>query len=127
MGDIADSNLAAELLARFNPRAVLHLAAESHVDRSIHGPGEFIQTNIVGTFHLLQAVLGYWNSLTGTASEAFRFLHVSTDEVYGSLDAGDAAFSELNQYQPNSPYAASKAASDHLVRAYHHTFMGCRY
>lgn len=122
VGDIADSNLAAELLARFNPRAVLHLAAESHVDRSIHGPGEFIQTNIVGTFHLLQAVLSYWNSLTGTSREAFRFLHVSTDEVYGSLDAGVAAFSELNQYQPNSPYAASKAASDHLVRAYHHTY-----
>lgn len=122
VGDIADIDLVAKLLARVRPRAVLHLAAESHVDRSIHGPSDFIQTNIVGTFHLLQAVLGYWNGLTGTSREAFRFLHVSTDEVYGSLEAGDAAFSECNQYQPNSPYAASKAASDHLVRAYHRTY-----
>lgn len=122
VGDIADVDLVASLLARVKPRAVLHLAAESHVDRSICGPGEFIQTNIVGTFHLLQAVRNYWDDLTGAAREAFRFLHVSTDEVYGSLDADDAAFSERNQYQPNSPYAASKAASDHLVRAYHHTY-----
>ena len=102
--------------------AILNFAAESHVDRSIHGPGEFIQTNIVGTFQLLEAVRAYWGRLTGAARGAFRFLHVSTDEVYGSLRQDEPAFTEAHQYQPNSPYSASKAASDHLVRAYHHTY-----
>jgi dTDP-glucose 4,6-dehydratase len=109
-------------LAEHRPRAVINFAAESHVDRSIHGPGEFIQTNIVGTFHLLESVRAYWNKLEGEAKGQFRFLHVSTDEVYGSLDKDDPAFSETNRYEPNSPYSASKAASDHLVRAYHHTY-----
>ncbi|MBX3305461.1 MAG: dTDP-glucose 4,6-dehydratase, partial [Nitrospira sp.] len=104
------------------PRAVINFAAESHVDRSIHGPGEFIQTNIVGTFHLLEAVRAYWGALEGEAKQRFRFLHVSTDEVYGSLTQDAPAFSERNRYEPNSPYSASKAASDHLVRAYHHTY-----
>jgi dTDP-glucose 4,6-dehydratase len=121
-GDIGDQKLVAELLARHRPRAVLNFAAESHVDRSIHAPGTFVETNVVGTFRLLEAVRGYWQDLEGEAREAFRFLHVSTDEVYGSLDPGAAAFSEQNRYEPNSPYSASKAASDHLVRAYHHTY-----
>jgi len=121
-GDIGDSALMSELLTVHQPRAILNFAAESHVDRSIHGPGEFIQTNIVGTFNLLEAVRAYWGQLPENAKQAFRFLHVSTDEVYGSLDAAAPAFTELNRYEPNSPYSASKAASDHLVRAYHHTY-----
>ena len=121
-GDIGDSALVARLLARHRPRAVLNFAAESHVDRSIHSPDDFIQTNIVGTFRLLEAVRAYWGSLPGEDKAAFRLLHVSTDEVYGSLGAGDAAFTETHRYEPNSPYSASKAASDHLVRAYHHTY-----
>jgi dTDP-glucose 4,6-dehydratase len=121
-GDIADSALLTQLLAQHQPRAVLHFAAESHVDRSIHGPEDFIQTNIVGTFRLLEAVRAYWGGLQGDAKAHFRLLHVSTDEVYGSLGTQDAAFTELHRYQPNSPYSASKAASDHLVRAYHHTY-----
>lgn len=120
--DIGDQNAIEELLAKYKPRAVLNFAAESHVDRSIHGPGDFIQTNIVGTFHLLQATLGYWKALPEAEKKAFRFLHVSTDEVYGSLELNDPAFSETTSYAPNSPYSASKAASDHLVRAYHHTY-----
>lgn len=122
VGDIGDSKLVAELLAKHKPRAVLNFAAESHVDRSIHGPGEFIQTNIVGTFHLLEAVRAYWSELPAQEKQDFRFLHVSTDEVYGSLAKDDPAFRETNPYEPNSPYSASKAASDHLVRAYHHTY-----
>ena len=121
-GDIGDRALLERLLAKHQPRAVINFAAESHVDRSIHGPGEFIQTNIVGTFHLLDAVRGYWDGLAGDAKAAFRLLHVSTDEVYGSLGPGDAAFTENHRYEPNSPYSASKAASDHLVRAWHHTY-----
>ena len=121
-GDIGDSALITRLLSEHQPRAVINFAAESHVDRSIHGPGDFIQTNIVGTFHLLEAVRGYWDGLQGEAKAAFRFLHVSTDEVYGSLGSGDAAFTEAHRYEPNSPYSASKAASDHLVRAWHHTY-----
>ena len=122
VGDIGDTKLVAELLTKHKPRAVLNFAAESHVDRSIHGPGEFIQTNIVGTFHLLEAVRAYWSELPEQEKQDFRFLHVSTDEVYGSLAKDDPAFRETNQYEPNSPYSASKAASDHLVRAYHHTY-----
>ncbi len=121
-GDIGDSALVARLLAQYRPRAVLNFAAESHVDRSIHSPEDFIQTNIVGTFRLLESVRAYWDSLPEEEKSAFRFLHVSTDEVYGSLGAGDPAFSESHRYEPNSPYSASKAASDHLVRAYHHTY-----
>jgi dTDP-glucose 4,6-dehydratase len=121
-GDIGDANLVLSLLNVHKPRAVINLAAESHVDRSIHGPDEFIQTNIVGTFRLLESVRTYWNGLGGAAKNNFRFLHVSTDEVYGSLEKDTAAFKETNRYEPNSPYAASKAASDHLVRAYHHTY-----
>jgi dTDP-glucose 4,6-dehydratase len=121
-GDIADRALVAKLLASHRPRAVLHFAAESHVDRSIHGPGEFIDTNVVGTFNLLEAVRAYWADLAAPERDAFRFLHVSTDEVYGSLGESDPAFSETTPYAPNSPYSASKAASDHLVRAYHHTY-----
>ena len=121
-GNIGDRNLVANLLADTKPRAVINFAAESHVDRSIHGPGEFIQTNIVGTFNLLESVRGYWNDLPEAENAAFRFLHVSTDEVYGSLSKEDPPFSETNQYEPNSPYSASKAASDHLVRAWHHTY-----
>ena len=121
-GDIGDSALVGQLLATYLPRAVINFAAESHVDRSIHGPEDFIQTNIVGTFHLLEAVRAYWNGLQGDAKASFRFLHVSTDEVYGSLGLGDAAFTETHAYTPNSPYSASKAASDHLVRSYHHTY-----
>jgi dTDP-glucose 4,6-dehydratase len=141
-GDIGDTALVSRLLAEHRPRAVVNFAAESHVDRSIHGPGEFIQTNIVGTFNLLEAVRGYWSALpvgsvsdrdepsanapsrsqTAPTKSGFRFLHVSTDEVYGSLSKGDPAFSETHRYEPNSPYSASKAASDHLVRAWHHTY-----
>lgn len=121
-GDIGDAELVARLLAEHRPRAVINFAAESHVDRSIHGPGEFIQTNVVGTFRLLDAVRGYWAALPAGEKEAFRFLHVSTDEVYGSLSPTDPAFAENNRYEPNSPYSASKAASDHLVRAWHHTY-----
>jgi len=121
-GDIGDTALVSRLLAEHQPRAVLNFAAESHVDRSIHGPGEFIQTNIVGTFNLLEAARAFWGQLPEKAKEDFRFLHVSTDEVYGSLDADAPAFTESNRYEPNSPYSASKAASDHLVRAYHHTY-----
>ena len=121
-GDIGDGALVARLLAEHKVRAVLNFAAESHVDRSIEGPGTFIQTNIVGTFNLLEAVRAYWGALPDAERAAFRFLHVSTDEVYGSLEAGAPAFSETHRYEPNSPYSASKAASDHLVRAYHHTY-----
>ncbi|MES2510086.1 MAG: dTDP-glucose 4,6-dehydratase [Pseudomonadota bacterium] len=121
-GDIGDALLAGELLRTHKPRAIVNFAAESHVDRSIHGPEDFIQTNIVGTFHLLEAARAYWGGLQDDAKRDFRFLHVSTDEVYGSLGSGDAAFTETHQYEPNSPYSASKAASDHLVRAYHHTY-----
>lgn len=121
-GDIGDTALLAELLQTHRPRALLHFAAESHVDRSILGPEAFIRTNIEGTFHLLQAAKVYWAGLPSAEQSAFRFLHVSTDEVYGSLEAHDAPFSETTPYAPNSPYAASKAASDHLVRAYHHTY-----
>jgi dTDP-glucose 4,6-dehydratase len=121
-GDIGDAALVGKLLTEHRPRAVINFAAESHVDRSIHGPGEFIQTNIVGTFHLLESVRAYWGVLAGEAKDRFRFLHVSTDEVYGSLTNDAPAFSETNRYEPNSPYSASKAASDHLVRAYHHTY-----
>ncbi|MFC4160205.1 dTDP-glucose 4,6-dehydratase [Chitinimonas lacunae] len=121
-GDIGDTALIAELLTTHRPRAVLNFAAESHVDRSIHGPSDFIETNIVGTFRLLESVRQYWLGLDAAGREAFRFLHVSTDEVYGSLEREDAPFAETHPYQPNSPYSASKAASDHLVRAWHHTY-----
>ena len=121
-GDIGDTELVSQLLAEHKPRAVLNFAAESHVDRSIHGPGAFIQTNIVGTFNLLESVRSYWSKLDEPSKAGFRFLHVSTDEVYGSLSKSDPAFTETNRYEPNSPYSASKAASDHLVRAYHHTY-----
>ncbi|HYG32963.1 MAG TPA: dTDP-glucose 4,6-dehydratase [Methylophilaceae bacterium] len=121
-GDIGDRTLVARLLAEHQPCAVINFAAESHVDRSIHGPEDFIQTNVVGTFHLLEEVRAYWNGLSASAQTEFRFLHVSTDEVYGSLGPDDPAFSETTPYAPNSPYSASKAASDHLVRAYHHTY-----
>jgi len=121
-GDIGDAALVSRLLAEHRPRAVLNFAAESHVDRSIHGPGEFIETNIVGTFRLLESVRGYWGALPDADKAAFRFLHVSTDEVYGSLGKDAPAFAETNRYEPNSPYSASKAASDHLVRAWHHTY-----
>jgi dTDP-glucose 4,6-dehydratase len=121
-GDICDRALVDRLLAEHRPRAVVHFAAESHVDRSIHGPGEFMHTNVTGTFTLLEAVRGYLQSQDAPAREAFRFLHVSTDEVYGSLGPGDAPFTETHPYEPNSPYSASKAASDHLVRAWHHTY-----
>ena len=120
-GDIGDSALVTQLLSQHQPRAVVNFAAESHVDRSIHGADDFIQTNVVGTFRLLDAVRAYWGALQGAARQDFRLLHVSTDEVYGSLSATDAAFAETNRYEPNSPYAATKAASDHLVRAWHHT------
>jgi len=121
-GDIGDRELVRDLLSMHRPRAVINFAAESHVDRSIHGPGDFIQTNIVGTFNLLEAVRGYWDGLAEDEKQGFRFLHVSTDEVYGTLSKDDAPFNELNRYEPNSPYSASKAASDHLVRAWHHTY-----
>ncbi|MDP2406949.1 MAG: dTDP-glucose 4,6-dehydratase [Hydrogenophaga sp.] len=121
-GDIGDRALLDRLLAEYRPRAVVNFAAESHVDRSIHGPEDFIQTNVVGTFHLLESVRAYWGGLDAEAKDAFRFLHVSTDEVYGTLGPQDAPFTETTPYTPNSPYSASKAASDHLVRAYHHTY-----
>lgn len=121
-GDIGDTALLARLLAEHRPRAVVNFAAESHVDRSIHGPEDFIQTNIVGTFRLLETVRAYWSRLSEEGKSSFRFLHVSTDEVYGSLGRHDPAFTEEHRYEPNSPYSASKAASDHLVRAYHHTY-----
>lgn len=121
-GDIGDRELVASLLAEHQPRAVINFAAESHVDRSILGPGEFIQTNVVGTFNLLESVRGYWSDLPADRKGTFRFLHVSTDEVYGTLAANDPPFAETNRYEPNSPYSASKAASDHLVRAWHHTY-----
>lgn len=120
--EIGDSAKLAEILAQHQPRAVINFAAESHVDRSIHGPEDFIQTNVVGTFRLLEAVRQYWSALPAPQKEAFRFLHVSTDEVYGTLEATAPAFTETHNYEPNSPYSASKAASDHLVRAWHHTY-----
>ena len=121
-GDIGDRALVDRLLAEHRPRAVVHFAAESHVDRSIHGPGAFMKTNVDGTFTLLEAARAYWGGLAGDAKAAFRFHHVSTDEVYGSLQPGAPAFTEDHPYEPNSPYSASKAASDHLVRAWHHTY-----
>ena len=121
-GDIGDAALVESLLRQHQPRAIVNFAAESHVDRSIHGPEDFIQTNVVGTFHLLQAVRAYWSGLPDEQRAAFRFLHVSTDEVYGSLGPNDPAFTETTPFAPKSPYSASKAASDHLVRAYHHTY-----
>ncbi len=121
-GDICDRAFVDSLFARHHPRAVVHFAAESHVDRSIHGPADFVRTNIEGTFTLLEAARAYWSGLAASARLDFRFLHVSTDEVYGSLGADDAPFSETTPYTPNSPYSASKAASDHLVRAWHHTY-----
>ena len=121
-GDINDRALLDRLLAEHRPRAVLHFAAESHVDRSIHGPGEFMRTNVMGTFTLLEAARGYWSGLAEADKAAFRFHHVSTDEVYGSLAPAAPAFTETHAYEPNSPYSASKAASDHLVRAWHHTY-----
>jgi dTDP-glucose 4,6-dehydratase len=121
-GDICDRALVRRLLAGHRPRAVVHFAAESHVDRSIEGPAEFIQTNVVGSFSLLEEARAYWGALPGGDKERFRFMHVSTDEVYGSLGPAEPAFRETNPYAPNSPYAASKAASDHLARAYHHTY-----
>lgn len=121
-GDICDSQKLKQLLDDYQPRAIIHFAAESHVDRSIHGPDDFIQTNIVGTFRLLEAARHYWNKRIGKEHYDFRFLHVSTDEVYGSLPPDVPAFTEEHVYSPNSPYSASKASSDHLVRAYHHTY-----
>jgi dTDP-glucose 4,6-dehydratase len=121
-GDIGDRVVVDALLLQHRPRAVINFAAESHVDRSIHGPAEFIETNVVGTFNLLESVRAHWATLPADEQAAFRFLHVSTDEVYGSLGPTDPAFSEITPYAPNSPYSASKAASDHLVRAYHHTY-----
>ena len=121
-GDIGDRSVVDVLLAKYKPRAVLNFAAESHVDRSIHGPSDFIQTNVVGTFNLLESVLAYWSTLPEAEKKAFRCLHVSTDEVYGTLSAEDPPFAETNPFEPNSPYAASKASSDHLVRAWHHTY-----
>jgi dTDP-glucose 4,6-dehydratase len=121
-GDINDRMLVSDLLKKHQPRAIVHFAAESHVDRSIHGPGEFVQTNVVGTFSLLEETRAWWGTLAEADKSRFRFLHVSTDEVYGSLGSDDPAFSETTAYAPNSPYAASKAGSDHLVRAYHHTY-----
>lgn len=121
-GDIGDVELLTGLLARYRPRAVINFAAESHVDRSIDGPAAFIETNIVGTFRLLEAVRTYWQQLGESEGKAFRLLHVSTDEVYGTLERDDPAFDEEHRYAPNSPYSASKAGSDHLVRAYHHTY-----
>lgn len=122
-GDICDSVLIAKILTQYQPRAIINFAAESHVDRSINGPSDFIQTNIVGTFQLLESVRAYWNQMENkTAKKNFRFLHVSTDEVYGSLNKDAPAFTESHRFEPNSPYSASKASSDHLVRAYHHTY-----
>jgi dTDP-glucose 4,6-dehydratase len=121
-GDICDRVLIDDLLAKHKPRAIVHFAAESHVDRSIHGPGEFVRTNVEGTFALLEAARAYWSGLEGEAKAGFRFHHISTDEVYGSLGPKDPPFTETNNYEPNSPYSASKAASDHLVRAWFHTY-----
>jgi dTDP-glucose 4,6-dehydratase len=121
-GDIGDQDLVRNLLTQYRPRAIVNFAAESHVDRSIHGPAAFVETNIVGTFNLLECARDYWNTLGGEEKAQFRFHHVSTDEVYGSLSASDPAFTETNPYEPNSPYSASKAASDHLVRAWFHTY-----
>ena len=121
-GNISDRELLSQILKKYQVRAVINFAAESHVDRSIHGPGDFIETNIVGTYNLLESVRSYWNDLDANSQKAFRLLHVSTDEVYGSLSQNEHAFSEKNRYEPNSPYSASKAASDHLVRAWHHTY-----
>lgn len=121
-GDIQDRKLVDRLLARCEPRAIVHFAAESHVDRSIHAPDDFVRTNICGTYTLLEAARGYWSGLQGSAKDHFRFLNISTDEVYGSLGPGDPAFTETTPYQPSSPYSASKAAADHLVRAWHHTY-----
>ena len=121
-GDIGDRALMDDLLRKHQPRAVVNFAAESHVDRSIHGPADFVQTNVLGTFQLLEATRAYWNGLPEDQKSAFRFLHVSTDEVYGTLLPEDPAFNEQTSYAPNSPYSATKAASDHLVRAYHHTY-----
>ena len=121
-GCIGDTELVSSILRDEQPSSILNFAAESHVDRSIHGPSDFIETNIVGTFNLLESTRAYWSQLSETDKQAFRFLHVSTDEVYGSLSDTDPAFSETTRYQPNSPYSASKASSDHLVRAYHHTY-----
>lgn len=122
IGDIGDRTLIAHLMQQYQPRAIIHFAAESHVDRSIYQPAEFIQTNIVGTFNLIDETLNYWRQLSNTEQENFRFLHVSTDEIYGSLELNEPCFSETRPYQPNSPYSASKAASNHLVRAYYHTY-----
>jgi dTDP-glucose 4,6-dehydratase len=121
-GDIGDSNVVADLLKKYQPRAIINFAAESHVDRSIHGPDDFIQTNIIGTFRLLEEARSFFSILSENNKKQFRFLHVSTDEVYGTLSSTDPAFKEINQYEPNSPYSASKASSDHLVRAWHHTY-----
>jgi dTDP-glucose 4,6-dehydratase len=121
-GDIGDRSLMDRLLGEHRPRAIVHFAAESHVDRSIHGPGEFMRTNVQGTFALLEAARGHWSALDDASKQSFRFLHVSTDEVYGSLSPDAPAFTERHPYEPNSPYSASKAASDHLVRAWHHTY-----
>lgn len=121
-GDIGDAGLVSKLLLEYKPRAIINFAAESHVDRSIHYAEDFIQTNVVGIFRLLNTVLNYWSELPATDRSSFRFLHVSTDEVYGSLEPDEPAFTEDNRYKPNNPYSASKAASDHLVRAYHHTY-----
>ena len=121
-GDIGDRAFVGALLMTHRPRAIVNFAAESHVDRSIHGPAEFIATNIVGTFNLLETVRGWWSALLDPERAGFRFLHVSTDEVYGSLGPGDPPFSETTAFAPNSPYSASKASSDHLIRAYHHTY-----
>ena len=121
-GDICDRGLIADLLLKIRPRAIVHFAAESHVDRSIHGPDDFVRTNVNGTFSLLEEARAYWSAINQAEKSGFRFLHVSTDEVYGSLSATEPAFSETTRYAPNSPYSASKASSDHLVRAYHHTY-----
>lgn len=121
-GDIGDRGLVCDLLEKYQPRAIVNFAAESHVDRSIHGPADFVQTNVLGTFNLLESARAYWSQLPAEQKADFRFLHVSTDEVYGSLKAEDPPFSETNPYEPNSPYSASKAASDHLVRAWFHTY-----
>ena len=121
-GDIGDSGLISKILKEYSPRAIVNFAAESHVDRSIHGPDDFMQTNIIGTYRLLEEARSFFNTLSADAKKQFRFLHVSTDEVYGTLSSTDLAFKETNQYKPNSPYSASKAASDHLVRAWHHTY-----
>src|SRR5581483_4844271 len=121
-GDICDRGFVADLLLTRRPRAIVHFAAESHVDRSIHGPDDFVRTNVNGTFSLLEEARAYWSAMAADEKSGFRFLHVSTDEVYGSLDATEPAFSETTRYAPNSPYSASKAASDHLVLAYFHTY-----